>query len=406
MQFPAAPVLRRDDAFSAFVRDEPDNLAAGLQRHIRMLQCRVDEPGLGVALGADLTRKGIASSATNACAAGMEIDRRGHVKGVQAESAHAFEGFGDDRFVRNRRMRIGRRTRRLGRIVARLAVHPEQPFGLTVPWFEIRVAQRPWRGPSLGMLDAFEIAFAEAEHCRAVNLGVAADEIELSRTEWFAVAVVPGLARAIALFDEHRLRTPVLGFPGQAFSAFQDQDACAGPAKRKRDRSATDAGTDDDHVVRSLCRNAHAISFSVLTSKHTSLARSTKKRASCPGFSVTSGSSRTVNSFPLRSSTASVSAPVGSITSTRASKARSVLPGIMPGPARLTASARMPAITSAPMWAFIADGMSGKPIRSGGRVAFWISSANPLPSCTRRALIKFMRGDPMKPATNVFAGRL
>src|SRR5712664_3760560 len=104
-------------------------------------------------------------------------------------------------------MWVGRRAWRLGRIVACLAMHAEQSFGLTVPGFEIGVADGPRHGLAIGMLDALEIAFAEAEHCRAVNLGMAADEVELSGTERFAVAVVPGLARAVTLFDEHRLRT-------------------------------------------------------------------------------------------------------------------------------------------------------------------------------------------------------
>src|SRR4051812_252649 len=267
---------------------------------------------------------------------------------MQAKCTHALVCVCDDRFVRNRWIRIGRGAWRLGRILACLAVHSKQLFGLAVPVFQIGVTNRPRHAVAIGMFDTFEITLAKAEHCRAINFGMAADEVELPRAERLAVAVVPDLASAVALFDKDRFRTPVLGFSGQAFSAFQNENFGAGGRERKRDRASTYAGADDDHIVVGVCSRTHAMHLSVSGSKHTSLPRSTRKRASCPGFSCTSGSSRTVNSLPPRSSTASVSAPVGSITSTRASSMRSVAFGAIPSRTSLTASARMPANTSLP----------------------------------------------------------
>src|SRR5215217_9788752 len=51
----------------------------------------------------------------------------------------------DARLVRHRRVREGRRTERLGRILARLTVHEVEPFSFCVVGLEVGVRDRPRR---------------------------------------------------------------------------------------------------------------------------------------------------------------------------------------------------------------------------------------------------------------------
>src|SRR5262249_55823478 len=94
-----------------------------------------------------------------------------------------------------------------------------------------------------------EVALAEAEEDRAVDLGVAADEVLRMRPERDAVLVVPALGRDVALLAEDLAGIPVLGLAREVAAAFEQQDAL--PRRREPVRQGAAAGSraDDDDVV-------------------------------------------------------------------------------------------------------------------------------------------------------------
>ena len=72
----------------------------------------------------------------------------------------------------------------------------------------------------------------------------------------FARLVTPGIARNIAVLNEHLFGAPILGFPSQPIAALEQQDAFAGRSQVAGQGAATGPGTDDDNVIVSV---AHAI---------------------------------------------------------------------------------------------------------------------------------------------------
>src|SRR4051812_12358092 len=101
-------------------------------------------------------------------------------------------------------------ARRLGRVLARLAVDQVQPLRLGVVGLEVGVGDGPRGGYPAVVLDLLEVALAQAEQDRRVDLGVAADEVLGVRAERHAVLVVPALGRDIPLAGEDLLGVPVL----------------------------------------------------------------------------------------------------------------------------------------------------------------------------------------------------
>src|SRR5919198_1846744 len=103
------------------------------------------------------------------------------------------------------------------------------------------------------MLDGLEVALAEAEQDRAVDLRVAADEVLRVRPERLAVLVVPALGGDVALAAEDLLGVPVLGLAREVAAALEQQDALARRGEPVRERAAARPGPDDDHVVVLHC---------------------------------------------------------------------------------------------------------------------------------------------------------
>ena len=108
----------------------------------------------------------------------------------------------DPRLVRDRRIRERPRAPRLGRILARLAVDEVQPLGLGVVGLEVVVGDRPRRRDAAVVLALCEVALAQPEQDRAVELRVAADEVLLVGLVRIAVLVVPELVVEVALLAE------------------------------------------------------------------------------------------------------------------------------------------------------------------------------------------------------------
>ena len=85
----------------------------------------------------------------------------------------------DARLVRDGRVRERARAPRLGRVLAALPVHEVEPLGLGVVGLEVGVGERPGGRDAAVVADLVEVALAQAEQDRAVELRVAADEVLL-----------------------------------------------------------------------------------------------------------------------------------------------------------------------------------------------------------------------------------
>jgi hypothetical protein len=155
----------------------------------------------------------------------------------------------DARLVRDRGERERRGARRLGRVFARLAVHEVELLGLGVVRLELVVGDRPRGRHAAVVADLSEVLLAQPEQDRAVELGVAADEVLLVRRERRAVLVVPLLAGQVSLAEEHLAAVPVLRLARQVAAALEQQDALAGRREAPGERAAARARSDDDDVV-------------------------------------------------------------------------------------------------------------------------------------------------------------
>ena len=226
--------LGGDDAPAAVVGDELQHLRAGLQFNVGMRRRRADQLDLGVALGVDLAGKRVAILAALAAPARAEIDGARHRERLQSLRLQTlFDGL-HHRLVRYRRVVEILAAYWIGRIGAALAMHAEQRFGLLVPRFEVDVGDRPGGRDAFVVFDHVEVAFAETEHRRSVELGVAADVVEHARLERLVVGP-PRLVGVIAPLAEDRFRVPVLRFARQRLAAFEDQRACAAATQLQGD---------------------------------------------------------------------------------------------------------------------------------------------------------------------------
>ena len=238
----------RDDAPAARVRAQADDLRFRPQLHVLVPQHRVDEPGLGIALGAEPAREAVAGIAAHAGAALVVLHRRRHRERAQALGAQAFGERGDHRVVAERRVRVGARARRLRRVGARLAMHAEEALGAGVIGLQRVVVDGPGRRQPASVLHGREIFPPEAEHGGAEHLGVAADMVELPRPEGAAAAVDPALVGPVGGIGVDRFGVPVAIFARQARAALENHDAGAGGRQDVRDTAAAHAGPDDDDI--------------------------------------------------------------------------------------------------------------------------------------------------------------
>src|SRR5205823_8296765 len=131
---------------------------------------------------------------------------------------------------------------------------------------EIGVRDGPGGRDAVLVLALAEVALPEAEHRRAVELGVAADIVVLPRPKALRAAR-PRLVAAVAQVAEHRLGVAVLRLPRQHGAALEDKHTRAAAGELVGPGAAADTGADDDDVV------GHSISVSVIASTHTSLVR-------------------------------------------------------------------------------------------------------------------------------------
>ena len=94
----------------------------------------------------------------------------------------------DARLVADRRERVRRARRRLGRVLAARAVHLVALLGERVVRLHLVVADRPAGRDAVVVGELAEVLLAQAVQRRAVELGGAADEVVHLRLERLAVA--------------------------------------------------------------------------------------------------------------------------------------------------------------------------------------------------------------------------
>src|SRR5439155_4116711 len=99
------------------------------------------------------------------------------------------------------------------------------------------------------MADLAEVGVPHPEEDRAVELRLAADVIVLAGMELLAVLVDPLLVRLVPRLGDHLGGVPVLGLTANVVATLQQQHAEPGRSEPVRERAASGAGADDDHVV-------------------------------------------------------------------------------------------------------------------------------------------------------------
>jgi hypothetical protein len=241
------------DRAARCIGTEAGDVRSGQQGDVGMRQGRVDANHLGIRFGVDETGMSIAGRAPDAGAlAGISLiqhhaDR--HVKRLESEADEVIVQLLDPRLVGNRRMPVGRAGRWIGGVLAALAMHLVEMFGLGVVRLQRFVRNGPRRGHTAVVLELAEVLFAEPEERRTVELGVAADEVIGVGVQRLSVPVAPLLLGVVAALDVDRPGAPVLLFPGDVIAALEQQHPLSRRRQPMGQSSAARAGADDDDVV-------------------------------------------------------------------------------------------------------------------------------------------------------------
>ena len=236
------------DPPAAGVREHAPRPGAGPQGDVVVRGRGADAADLGVALRAEVTRKGIARVAQDAAvrlARPPESQRQGRrVQPLLAEAGH----------VRRHLLRVGNRFVRegfpggLGRVLAGRPVHLVQPFGPLVVRFERGVVDGPGRGDAVHVLQFAEVFAAQTKEDAAPELRVPADAVVGVGAERGAVVAQPRLRRLVAPLLPDGGGVPVLGFPRHEAAPFEKQDAGRGAGQGPGQGASPRARPDDDDV--------------------------------------------------------------------------------------------------------------------------------------------------------------
>jgi hypothetical protein len=171
------------------------------------------------------------------------------VEGVVAGGLEVVGELLDPRLVGDRRERIRRTGRWLGRVLAARAMYLVELLGLGVVRLDLVVGDRPGGRDAIVVAKLAEILGAQAVERRSVELGRATDEVVHLWLERLAVGVVPGVGRDVAVLDEHVLGEPVLRLAREPVAALEKQDALARGSELVNQRAAAGSAADHDHVV-------------------------------------------------------------------------------------------------------------------------------------------------------------
>ncbi len=150
----------------------------------------------------------------------------------------------------DRRVRVRRAGRRLGRILAPRAVHLVHRLGRGVVRLHVLVGDGPGGRDAVMVAQFTEVLGAHPVQRGPVQLGRAAHEVmHLRLEERLGLRVVPAVRRDVAAVHEHVHGGPVLRLAGQPVAALKQQDPLARGGEVAGQRAAARPGADDDHVI-------------------------------------------------------------------------------------------------------------------------------------------------------------
>ncbi len=179
----------------------------------------------------------------------LEVDSDRQVEGVQPKLLQVVAELLDAGFVRHRRVGVLLAGRALGRVLSMLAVDQVEVLRLGVVGLQVVVGDRPGRRDPTMVAKLAEVLRAEAEQCRAVELGVPADVVVDLWLELVAVPVIPDLLRGVLPAYEHRLGLPVVALPWQERPSLQPEHLRAVRGEPVPERPTPGSRPDDDNVV-------------------------------------------------------------------------------------------------------------------------------------------------------------
>ena len=236
----------------ARVRLEPDHLGVRLQRHVRVGERGPHAQHLGVGLRVHEAREPVAGRAAHAVAVRRvlleQADPARRVERVQPRGREVVGELLDPRLVADRRERVGRRGRRLGRVLPARAVDLVALLGERVVRLELVVGDRPRRRDPVVVGQLAEVLRAQPVERGAVELRRAADVVVDLGLERVVVLVVPGVRRHVAVLDEDVVRLPVRRLAREPAAALEQQDPLARRREVARQRPAAGAAPDHDDV--------------------------------------------------------------------------------------------------------------------------------------------------------------
>src|SRR5207248_2765508 len=140
----------------------------------------------------------------------VELDPKRRVERPEALRGEILAELLQPWLVADRRMRIRRAGRRLGRVFAALPVHVVELLGARVVRLQIVIGDRPrWRDAAV-MTDFAEVLAAQPEQRSTVELRVSTYPVIRVRVEIPAVSVLPELAGLVLAFEIDHPRIPVV----------------------------------------------------------------------------------------------------------------------------------------------------------------------------------------------------
>jgi hypothetical protein len=136
-----------------------------------------------------------------------------------------------------------------GEVVVEVTVGGEELFGAGIVRLEVRIGEGPGGGDATPVVEDAEVFGAEAKEGRAVDLGLAADEVGLLWVKGLIVLVEPDVFRVVSVVEEDRAGVSVEFFLWEKGAALEDEDSLPCPREIKGEGSAAGSGSDDDGVV-------------------------------------------------------------------------------------------------------------------------------------------------------------
>src|SRR5262249_12177602 len=158
-----------------------------------MFEGWIDTDDLRIRFGVHQAREAVAGVATNAAALLRVLlikhDTDRHVERAVSNPGEVINQLLNARLMAERRMQIGCTRRWVGRVAAAQAMHLVEMLRLGVIRFEVLVADWPGGGDAAVVLHLTEVLLAQTNEGRAIEFGVATDEVMRASVELIAVLI-------------------------------------------------------------------------------------------------------------------------------------------------------------------------------------------------------------------------